>query len=104
MPEVDIPMNGWSEERLAQERKWATSRTERYGEPGDTFEVNGIEYVLTHIVKVPLGVVAEQFYDIEGADSRAEFIEVWEDIHYRRGFDPEWSVWLHLFRKRGEFQ
>lgn len=56
-------------------------------------------YELTHVVKLPLAVVAEHFYEVEGADSVQEFIEIWEDIHYRRGFEADWEVWLHLFRE-----
>lgn len=94
-----VPMNDWSVERLEQGRKTATTRTERYGEPGDRFEAAEQTYELTHVVEVPLAVVAEYFYSEEGAESPDEFVEVWNDIHYRRGFEAEWPVWLHLFRE-----
>jgi hypothetical protein len=96
---VEIPFNDWSCERLAEREKTATTRTSRYGDPGDEFVVDGTVYELTHVVHVPLRVVADHFYGVEGCDSRAEFIDVWEDIHYRRGFEPEWPVYLHLFRE-----
>lgn len=99
---VDIPMNDWSVERLQAQRKRATTRTEKYGESGDRFQAAGRIYELTHVVKVPLGVVAEHFYDAEGAESPEAFTEVWEDIHYRRGYEPGWQVWLHLFREVGD--
>jgi hypothetical protein len=96
---VDIPFNDWSEERLQEGRKTATTRTKRYGDPGDRFRAAGHVYELTHVVTVPLGIVAEQFHDLEGARTTAAFVEVWEDIHYRRGFERDWEVWLHLFRE-----
>jgi len=96
---IDIPFNEWSEKRLREGRKTATTRTKRYGDPGDRFRAAGANYELTHVVKVPLGIVAEQFYDVEGARTTAAFVEVWEDIHYRRGFERDWEVWLHLFRE-----
>lgn len=96
---VDIPMNDWSTERLQAGEKTATTRTRRYGEPGDRFEAAGNVYELTHVVKVPLEVVTRDFYDVEGADTPEEFVEVWEDIHHRKGFVADWMVWLHLFRE-----
>jgi len=98
---LDIPMNDWSQERLEAGVKTATARTERYGDPGDRFQSVGRVYELTHVVKVPLKTVAEHFYAAEGAESPAEYREVWNDIHYRRGYEPDWMVWLHLFRDVG---
>jgi len=102
MSEISIPMNGWSKEGLRDGRKTATTRTERYGEPGDRFTVefdDGVRqtYVLTHVVKIPLETVAEDFYDEEGAESPTEFKKVWEDIHYKKGYVADWRVYLHLF-------
>lgn len=96
---VDIPFNDWSEQRLQAGHKTATTRTKRYGDPGDRFRAAGHVWELTHVVKLPLGIVAEQFYDLEGARTTATFVEVWEDIHPRRGFERDWAVWLHLFRE-----
>lgn len=97
--DFEIPMNDWSEEKLYNGVKTATTRTTRYGDPGDRFESVGYIYALTHVVKVPLEVVAEHFWAEEGCENKAEFLEVWNDIHYRRGYDPDWEVWLHLFRR-----
>lgn len=97
MSEVDIPWNEWSAERLRSGDKTATTRTSVYGQPGDTFTEAGKTFKLTHVVAVPLEVVSANFYEEEGANTPDEFIEVWEDIHYRKGFVPEWVVHLHLF-------
>lgn len=97
--DFEIPMNGWSEDKLYKGQKTATTRTTRYGDPGDRFEAVGNIYALTHVVKVPLEVVADHFWEEEGCEDRAEFLEVWNDIHYRRGYESDWEVWLHLFRK-----
>lgn len=97
---VDIPFNDWSTERHEEGEKTATTRTSKSGEPGDTFEDNGTVYELTHVVKLPLGIVAKHFYEEEGACNPDDFVAVWEDIHPRKGFDPEWKVWLHLYREK----
>jgi hypothetical protein len=96
---VEIPFNDWSWERLQAGRKHATARTDVYGSRGDVFLEAGTLYELTHVVQLPLAVIAEHFYHQEGCDSPTDFIEVWEDIHPGRGFEPEWKVWLHLFRE-----
>lgn len=96
---IDIPFNDWSDDQHYQDRKRGTTRTERYGAPGDRFETAGRLFELTHVVKLPLGVVGEYFYEVEGADSPTEFESVWNDIHYQRGYDPHWQVWLHLYRE-----
>jgi|APHM01.1.fsa_nt_gi hypothetical protein len=99
MTEVEIPFNGWSKERLREGAKTATSRTKRYGDPGDVFEVEGQVYVLTHVVQLPLGIVANHFTEEEGAASYGEFIEVWQDLHPTKGYTPDRQVHLHLFRR-----
>lgn len=96
---LDIPFNDWSDERLCAGEKTATTRTKRYGDPGDRFEAAGSVYELTHVVRVPLAVVAGHFYEEEGCEDRDEFVDMWEEIHYRRGYEPDWVVNLHLFRE-----
>lgn len=96
---VDIPFNTWSKDQLEKGEKTATTRTSRQGNPGDRFEAAGKSFELTHVVKLPLEVVAHWFYGHEGAESPANFRRVWAAIHYQRGYDPDWKVWLHLFRE-----
>lgn len=96
---VDIPMNDWSEKQLRLGNKTATTRTDRYGRSGDRFEAAGNVYELTHVVKVPLRAVANHFYDEEGCEEKEEFETVWEEIHPRKGYEPDWLVYLHLFRE-----
>lgn len=95
---LDVPMNDWSVGKLRNGEKSATTRTERYGNPGDRFEAADTVYELTHVVEVPLHVVAGYFYEPEGCKTKGEFIEVWEEIHPRKGYEPDWMVYLHLFR------
>lgn len=99
MSEIDIPFNDWSTKRHKYGEKTATTRTKKYGSPGDRFTDAGRTYELTHVVKVPLEIVAESFNRYEGAEGRFEFEQVWKDIHYKRGFEPDWDVWLHLYRE-----
>jgi hypothetical protein len=97
MTEIEIPFNDWSRDRLRSNDKTATTRTERYGDPGDVFEVDDELFLLTHVTQLPLGIVANHFSHEEGASSFGEFIEVWESIHPQRGYEPDRQVHLHLF-------
>ena len=42
--EIKIPFNDWSKQKLAEEKKCATSRRTKYGEKGDIFTINGKKY------------------------------------------------------------
>lgn len=95
---IEIPFNKWSEERLNLFAKTATSRNKKYGEVGDTFEVNGTTYELDLVIKLPLWFVSEDLYDSEGALNFLEFEDIWKKIHPKKGFIPEQEVWYHHFR------
>ena len=96
---IVIPFNDWSKQRLYNLTKKATSRNKKYGNIGDTFLVNNVDYELDLILKLPLWFVAEYLYISEGASSKEDFIKVWEDIHLIRGFRPFDLVWYHHFRQ-----
>jgi len=102
--EIDIPFNDWSKNRLLDRRKTATTRSKRYGEPGDTFEVDLSprpfkSYELVSIELMTLKEIAEEHYDEEGAESPQEFIEVWNEIHPFRKYRPDDKKWFHKFKE-----
>lgn len=97
---IEMPFNAWSKGALKRGKK-ATTRHSKKGEPGDYFKVGVHYYVLTDIEKIPLRMVAEKFWKIEGARSKLDFIKVWNSIYPRMQYakDPEREVWLHKFDK-----
>jgi len=101
---VDIPFNDWSRVQLAKTKR-ATSRTKKYGSVGDTFEVKlfhrleKVKYQLTYIERVTLGFVAEHLYELEGANSQQELIDVWIKLHPLKGFEKDQKVYLHVFKE-----
>jgi len=99
MKKIKIPFNEWSKKRLLNQSKKATSRNKKYGDVGDVFTVDGFIYELELVIKVPLWFVSEDLYKSEGAKSSEEFINVWEDIHPRKGFRPFDKVWYHHFKE-----
>lgn len=100
MVEVKIPFRQEFRDVMLSGEKTMTSRTKRYGNMGDTFKIFGVTFQLTKQPwKMYLGVVAYLFYTKEGLDSEDEFIAVWNEIHPRKGFDPEQQVWAHTFKR-----
>jgi hypothetical protein len=81
--------------------KTATARSRPYGKPGDRLQGPGCVLVLEHVAKAPLQYVAAECYGFEGLPSTAAFIEVWERIHPRAGYDPAKWVYLHRFHAEG---
>lgn len=100
---IGIPFTEWSKKRLGV-TKFSTTRVEKYGEVGDCFVVNGCEYQLIHVVKLPLVFVRNVLYQWEGAESPEEFEREWIKIHPMKGYEPYWEVWYHHFAIRRELQ
>ena len=98
MTEINIPFNDWSKGRLQERKKWATSRNKRYGMKGDTFTIDDERYELTLVKKIPLFVIARDYYDAEGCSTENEFIELWKSIHPKLGWTKFKEVWIHFFK------
>ena len=96
---IEIPFNEWSRKRLGI-TKFGTTRNKKYGETGDLFIVDGYEYQLIHVIKLPLIFVRNVLYGMEGASCPEEFEKVWIEIHPRKGFEIDKKVWYHHFRVR----
>jgi len=99
MMSIEIPFNEWSRERLKKGLKRATSRSKQYGKVGQVFEVEGKQFKLDLVIRVPLFFVAEELYLSEGCECYDEFLSVWTDIHPRRGYQPLDLVWYHHFKE-----
>jgi len=96
---IKIPFNDWSRARLAAGKKSCTSRTKRYGDPGDTFKVDGVEYHLTDVTHDLLADVKRYFFAEEGCATPEEFERIWDQIHPRKRFNGISRVWLHQFKR-----
>ena len=96
---IDIPFLPEFEESMLSGKKKATTRTKRYGEPGDWFLAFGKTFVLTWVYETMLESVAYHFYFEEGFESRQEFIDCWDRLHPRIKFwkNPERTAYLHRF-------
>lgn len=86
-----LPFAKWSRERIAQGRKFATSRSKPYDK----------DPRVLMIVEMPLRIVIENLWKIEGADSPEELIQVWRSIH-KGQCNPNDKVFVHFgdFREK----
>lgn len=75
-----------------------TSRTKRYGKPGDTFEVFDHTFLIEKVERRTLEDVANHWKE-EGCSCWADFVDVWNSIHRRKGFNPWQRVYVHVFRR-----
>lgn len=93
-----IPFRKRFRDVLLSGRKTWTARPRRMAAEGDRFWAFGAHFRVKSVVRVPLWYVANNWVD-EGCDSQQDFIETWEAIHPRKGYQPEQLVWLHIFEK-----
>jgi hypothetical protein len=97
MSKITIPFRDDMKELIISGVKTCTTRNKRYGCIGDTFEIDKRVFVLTWVSHVYLKQVFDTKYKEEGFVTPFEFALVWIQIHPRKGYDPNQSVWLHEF-------
>lgn len=84
--------------------KTMTCRMKKYGEPGDILyvpvspDIRPLMIQILEVRQVKLGEVAGLYYREEGCATTRDFMNVWNQIHPKRGFDSEQVVWLHIFK------
>lgn len=78
-------------------RKTLTCRSKPYGNACDVVGTPFGPVRFTMIIQVPLGLVGRHLFASEGLRSPMEFVEVWNRIHPRAGYDQNRLVWLHEF-------
>lgn len=99
MTEVIIPFKPMFREPMLSGKKTATSRTRKYGNVGDAFQAFGAHFILTLVYQYKLDCVAYLLCHKEGFDTPQDFMKAWAKIHPGRGYDPEWEVWVHEFKR-----
>jgi hypothetical protein len=80
---------------LLSGRKTATTRPQKWGEPGDTFDAFGVRFELLTVTRLPLWIVAEKFYREEGFEEPDGFVNAWLKVH--NSYKADRIVYLHRF-------
>jgi hypothetical protein len=97
---ASLPFQPRWREAMLSGRKVCTSRSRRFGRPGDTFQAFGTGFELRAIERLPLLHVKDHLYLQEGCESPDEFQRAWNELHPRRGFVPEQPVYVHWFVRK----
>jgi hypothetical protein len=100
MPEkISLPTSPEFKESMLSGRKRGTTRTRRYGNPGDRFRQFGRTYILTSVQRTYLDLVVRDHYVEEGFSSPGAFIEFWDMLHPRVPYAkrPTRTVYYHCF-------
>ena len=98
---IDIEFNRWGKRRITDNKKRATTRLKKKGEQGDHFFVGDRCYVLTDVVQIPLRMVVNNFYKIEGAKTKAELKRIWNECYPKVPYEQneEKFVFFHKFQE-----
>lgn len=99
MTHIEIPFHPDMVRAIEEGRKCATTRSERYGEPGDTFALPGHDfqkYVLIDVFPAKLQGIRDNLYRLEGVDSPEEFEQLWRRLH-RGNFLKNKDYFIHFF-------
>lgn len=99
MTEIKIPFLPEFEDDMKYGQKVMTTRSKKYGKPGDTFNIFDTDFTILSVFKLELWQVKAFFYAAEGFFDSKEFIKIWNKIHYRLGYDKQkydW-FWCHIF-------
>lgn len=97
--QVIIPFQSHWLHKMLVGIKTCTTRTKRYGNPGDKFTHFGANFIILSIEKYRLDYVAEFLYRQEGYDSLNEFKNEWLRLHPIKGWVPNQIVFTHFFKK-----
>lgn len=102
--QIDIPFLPEFEESMLSGKKRATTRTKRYGYPGDWFLAFGKIFTLTEVLPTYLEFVIRHYYSEEGFNSPQELVRCWNRLHpqvlYARA--PRRVVFFHRFTPKEE--
>ena len=63
----------------------------------DNFYVDGIQFVIVGVIKLPTDFIIRHLYNVEGAESSSELEEVFKDIFKNKSI-PHW-MYVHFFER-----
>jgi len=86
-------------EKIKRGEKTAVRRSNRFGNIGDTWEIDGEIYMLENVYRQKLGDVTEQDARDEGYSSLQEYIDAITSIHEESVWNPNLKVWVHEFKR-----
>jgi len=80
-------------------RKTAQRRDGIYAYPGETFELEGVEFTITALERKTLGDMTDADAQAEGYPSMAMYKDLILRMHAGMEWDVSHKVWVHKFEK-----
>lgn len=80
-------------------RKTQQRRNGVYGYPGEKFELNGVEFVITGLEQQPLGEMTDADAQAEGFPSMEFYKDLIMKMHHGMEWNENHPVWVHSFKK-----
>lgn len=101
MKYVNIPFNRKMVLASLSGQKRMTTRTKKYGDPGDRFILAGHEFEIIAVMKLPLKEVAQRFFRYEGFRSNVEFIEFWNKTYPKMSYEQykDKEFYVHVYKR-----
>lgn len=81
-------------------RKTQQRRDGLYAYPGETFTLEGVEFVVTSVERQPIGAMTDQDAQAEGYPSLAIYKDLILKMHAGMEWNDEGLVWVHSFMRR----
>lgn len=97
--QVNIPFRSYWAGKVQRGIKTCSTRPTRFGKEGDTFCIFGATLRITAVHRHELRYVAAHLWRQEGCENPDHFQKVWAMIHPRKGFVPDWMVYVHFFER-----
>ncbi len=111
MTEQNFPEKTCSIDRLVQHARLvvaalAGEKTQQrragvYGYPGETFSLEGQEFVISNLRQQRLDAMTEQEAQLEGYPSMEAYRDLIIRMHGNMEWDGSMEVWVHEFNKVG---
>lgn len=70
-----------------------------YAYPNETFELEGIPFIVTAVERQRLGDMTDEEAQKEGYPSLAAYKQIILQMHAAMAWDDEGLVWLHTFKR-----
>lgn len=99
MTSLYIPFSSKMNQAVREGRKVCTSRSKKYGDPGDLFHSEDFAlYRLVDVQQWRLRAIKSELYRQEGCSSPEEFEQVWRSLH-RGHFSADKGYFVHWFQR-----
>lgn len=71
-----------------------------YAYPGETFELEGVEFVVTEVVRERIGDMTDANAKAEGYPNLAMYKQLILSMHANMEWDDDGLVWVHRFTRK----